>query len=60
MHLSFTASLLILNPLAISGVALVTYSFALAAAVWIVVAAVVLANGGRLGSLPGGSRIRAA
>jgi membrane protease YdiL (CAAX protease family) len=60
MHLSFTASLLILNPLAISGVALVTYSFALAAAVWIVVAAVVVANGGWPGSLPGGSRIRAA
>ena len=51
MHLSFTASLLVLNPLAISGVALVTYSFALAAAVWLVVAAVVLANGGHLGNL---------
>jgi membrane protease YdiL (CAAX protease family) len=48
MHLSFTASLLILNPLGISGAALVTYSFALAAAIWIVVGAVGLATHGRL------------
>jgi membrane protease YdiL (CAAX protease family) len=44
MHMSFTASLLILNPLGISGAALMTYSFALAAAVWVVVAAVAVAN----------------
>ena len=40
MHLSLTASLLILNPLAIAGAHLVVYSFALAGAMWIVVAAV--------------------
>jgi hypothetical protein len=38
MHVSFTASLLTLNPLNIAGVDLVAYSFALAAAVWMVVA----------------------
>jgi len=44
MHASFTASLLILNPVGISGTNLVVYSFALAGAVWIVVAAVAVAN----------------
>jgi membrane protease YdiL (CAAX protease family) len=44
MHASFTASLLILNPVGISGVNLVIYSFALAFAVWLVVAAVAVAN----------------
>jgi CAAX protease family protein len=42
MHASFTASLLILNPLGLSGMHLVVYSFALAGAVWAVVAAVVV------------------
>jgi hypothetical protein len=37
MHVSITASLLILNPLGISGVHLLTYSFALAIAVWVIV-----------------------
>ena len=40
MHGSLTASLLILNPLDISGAHLLAYSFALAAAVWVVVAVV--------------------
>ena len=44
MHVSLTASLLILNPLGISGAHLVAYSFALAAAVWVVVGVVALAN----------------
>jgi membrane protease YdiL (CAAX protease family) len=44
MHASLTASLLILNPVDLSGMHLVVYSFALAAAVWVVVAAVTLAN----------------
>jgi CAAX protease family protein len=44
MHVSITASLLILNPLGISGMHLVIYSLALAAAVWILVAAVAIAN----------------
>ncbi len=52
MHLSITASLLILNPLAISGAALLTYSFALAAAVWVVVAAVAMAKRGQLSREP--------
>ncbi|HYN06079.1 MAG TPA: CPBP family intramembrane glutamic endopeptidase [Vicinamibacterales bacterium] len=57
MHVGLTASLLILNPLAISGVALLTYSFTLAAAVWIVVAAVVVANGGQLTRQPLRTRV---
>lgn len=59
MHVSLTTSLLALNPLAISGVPLLTYSFALAAAVWLVVAAVVVANRGvfyYLGTPPTHSR----
>lgn len=40
MHASFTASLLMLNPLGLSGANLVTYSFALAALVWVIVAIV--------------------
>jgi len=47
MHASFTASLLILNPEGLSGMHLVVYSFALAAAVWIVVTAAVIASRGR-------------
>lgn len=38
MHASFTSSLLILNPLGLSGTPLLTYSFTLAALLWIVVA----------------------
>ena len=48
MHVSITASLLILNPLDISGAHLLAYSFALAGAVWVVVAAVVMATGSHL------------
>lgn len=44
MHVSVTASLLILNPLGISGAHLVAYSFTLAAALWVVVGVVALAN----------------
>ena len=47
MHASFTASLLILNPIGISGADLLVYSFALAAAVWIVVGAVLVVTRGR-------------
>jgi uncharacterized protein len=42
MHLSITASLLILNPLGIAGARLIAYSLALAGAVWVVVAAVTM------------------
>lgn len=49
MHASLTASTLILSPLAISGVRLLTtYDLALAAALWIFVAGVAVANGGQL------------
>ena len=44
MHVSLTASLLILNPLGISGAHLMAYSCALAVALWIVVAALAVAN----------------
>lgn len=50
MHASITASLLILNPLGISGVHLLAYSFALAAAVWLAIVIVALVRGGRLRS----------
>jgi CAAX protease family protein len=52
MHASFTASLLMLNPLGLSGANLVTYSFALAAAVWAVVAVVAVINRGQLRPQP--------
>jgi membrane protease YdiL (CAAX protease family) len=47
MHASFTASLLILNPLGLSGTPLQIYSLSLAAAVWIVVAAIASRSGWR-------------
>lgn len=50
MHASFTASLLTLNPLDISGAHLVAYSFTLAAALWVVVAAVAVVNSGQFSS----------
>ena len=52
MHVSLTASLLILNPLDISGTHLVTYSFVLSVALWIVVGAVFLVNRRRVSSPP--------
>jgi hypothetical protein len=42
MHVSFTSSLLILNQLGISGTNLATFSFVLAGAIWLVVAAIVI------------------
>jgi membrane protease YdiL (CAAX protease family) len=50
MHASITASLLILNPLDISGVYLLGYSFALAIAVWVVVGVVAVVNRGHFPS----------
>jgi membrane protease YdiL (CAAX protease family) len=52
MHASLTASMLILGPLAISGVSLLIYELVLAAALWIVVAAIAVANRGRLSRQP--------
>lgn len=44
MHVSLTASLLVLNPADLAGAHLLTYSFALAGALWIVVAVVALTD----------------
>jgi hypothetical protein len=54
MHASFTGSLLILNPLDLSGANLEIYSFALAAVLWIVVAVVAVIS--RAQSRPQGLR----
>ena len=48
MHASLTASAVILGPLALSGGPLLTYELALAAALWVVVAAVAATNRGQL------------
>ena len=47
MHASLTASMIILSP-QVTGVAYVTYNLVLTAALWVVVGAVALANGGHL------------
>jgi len=52
MHLSFTSSLLIFNPLGISGAHLLSYSFALAGGLWFVVGIVTMVNGMRRRSQP--------
>ena len=52
MHVSLTASTLILMPLATSGVTAVTYDLVLAAVLWVVAAAVAVANGGHLTRQP--------
>jgi membrane protease YdiL (CAAX protease family) len=52
MHASLTASTFILGPLAISGVDLLVYDYALAAAMWVVVAAVAVVNRGQLSRQP--------
>ena len=52
MHASLTASVLILDPPALSGVALLTYSLALAATVWGAVALVAARNGWDWGQRP--------
>ena len=46
MHASFTVSWLILMPLGISGVPFFTWYLVWAAALWVVVAALAVANGG--------------
>jgi membrane protease YdiL (CAAX protease family) len=51
MHASLTASTLILQP-AIAGVPAMTYNLVLAAAVYVVIAAVAMANGGQLSRQP--------
>ena len=56
MHASLTASVLILDPPALSGVALLTYSLALAATVWGAVALVAARNGWDWGPATGSKR----
>ena len=48
MHASLVANQLVLMPLPASGVSLLTSILAWAAALWIVVAVIAVANGGRL------------
>jgi hypothetical protein len=48
MHAPLSANALVLTPLALSGVRLVASDLLVAAALWVVVAAIVVANGGRL------------
>ena len=52
MHASLTASMLILGPLAISGGTLLTYELVFAAALWVVVAAVAVADRRHLSRQP--------
>jgi membrane protease YdiL (CAAX protease family) len=52
MHSSYTASTIILEPFAISGVPLLIYDLVLAATVWAVVATIAVANGGWLSRQP--------
>jgi membrane protease YdiL (CAAX protease family) len=52
MHASYTAFTFILGPLALAGVALLIYDLVLAGALWVVVAAVAVVNGGHLSRQP--------
>jgi membrane protease YdiL (CAAX protease family) len=52
MHASFTSSLLMLNPFGLAGTHLQVYSFALAAALWVVVAVVATRAGVAAGPRP--------
>jgi len=56
MHASFTASTLILQPVAIAGVPAMTYNLVVAAVLCVVIAAVAMANRGRLSRQPLRSR----
>jgi CAAX protease family protein len=52
MHASLTASVRIFDPLAISGMPLLTYNLVLAAVLWVVVAVVAVTNHGHLSRRP--------
>ncbi len=54
MHVSYTASTMIFEPLAISGMPLMIYGIVSAAAMWVVVAVVALASRGQLSRQPPG------
>jgi membrane protease YdiL (CAAX protease family) len=55
MHVSLTASTLIFQPVT-TGAPLVIYDLVLGAALWVIVAAVFMANGGQLARQPLRSR----
>jgi hypothetical protein len=48
MHASLTASTLILQPLDVTGMRVVTYDLILTAALWLLIAALAMANGWQL------------
>jgi membrane protease YdiL (CAAX protease family) len=52
MHASLTASTLILQPLDVTGMRVVTYDLVLAAALWLLIAALAMANGRHLSRPP--------
>jgi hypothetical protein len=52
MHASLTASNVILAPLAVAGLTGPTWSLVMAAALWVVVAALAVAKGGQLARKP--------
>jgi uncharacterized protein len=57
MHASYSASRMILNPVAIAGVALATYDLVSAAALWVVVAGLAVAFRGQLTRQPLRTRV---
>jgi hypothetical protein len=52
MHASLSSGMFILTPMAISGMPLLTWLLALAAALWVVVAVVAVASHGQLSRQP--------
>jgi membrane protease YdiL (CAAX protease family) len=52
MHVSLTASTLILQPLDVAGTRALTYDLVLAAALWLLIAALAMANGRQLSRPP--------
>ena len=52
MHVSLKASTLILQPLDVAGMRALTYDLVLAAALWLLIAALAMANGRQLSQPP--------
>jgi hypothetical protein len=57
MHASLTASTLILQPLDVTGVRVVIYDLTLTAALWLLIAALAMANGRQLSRPPLRTRV---
>ena len=57
MHVSLTASTLILQPLDVAGMRVVTYDLVLTAALWLLIAALAMANGRQLSRPPLRTRV---